>query len=49
MQDLSLITTWIHDFLSSLMPGWLTVTVECLLIGMGLLLAYALLAHFYIY
>ena len=27
MQDLSLITTWIHDFLSSLMPGWLTVTV----------------------
>lgn len=49
MQDLSLITTWIHDFLSSLMPGWLTVTVECLLIGVGLLLVYALLALFYIY
>lgn len=49
MQDLSLITTWIHDFLSSLMPGWLTVTVECLLIGVSLLLVYALLALFYIY
>ncbi len=49
MQDLSLITTWIHDFLSSHMPGWLTVTVECLLIGVGLLLVYALLALFYIY
>ena len=49
MQDLSIITNWIHNFLSSLMPGWLTVTVECLLIGLGLLLVYALLALFYIY
>ena len=31
------------------MPGWLSVTVECLLIGLGLLLVYALLALFYIY
>ena len=46
MQDLSIITNWIHNFL---MPGWLTVTVECLLIGLGLLLVYALLALFYIY
>lgn len=49
MQDLSVITEWIHSFLSSLMPGWLTTTVECLLIGVGLLLVYALLALFYIY
>ena len=48
MQDLSIITNWIHNFLSSLMPAWLTVTVECLLIGVGLLLVYALLALFYI-
>jgi NADH-quinone oxidoreductase subunit H len=31
------------------MPGWLTTTVECVLIGVGLLLVYALLALFYIY
>lgn len=31
------------------MPGWLTTTVECVLIGVGLLLAYSLLALFYIY
>ena len=31
------------------MPTWLTAVVECLLIGVGLLLVYALLALFYIY
>ncbi|MBD5233418.1 MAG: NADH-quinone oxidoreductase subunit NuoH [Bacteroidales bacterium] len=49
MQDFSFITTWIDNALRSLMPGWLTVTVECLLIGVGVLLAYSLLALFYIY
>jgi NADH-quinone oxidoreductase subunit H len=49
MQDLSIITDWIHNLLSSFMPGWLTTTVECVLIGVGLLLVYALLALFYIY
>lgn len=49
MQDLSIITDAIHSFLLSFMPGWLTVTVECVLIGVGLLLVYALLALFYIY
>jgi NADH-quinone oxidoreductase subunit H len=49
MQDLSIITTWIHDLLMSFCPSWLTVTIECVLIGVGLLLAYALLALFYIY
>ncbi|MBQ4345449.1 MAG: NADH-quinone oxidoreductase subunit NuoH [Muribaculaceae bacterium] len=49
MYDLSLITDWIHNLLSSFMPGWLTTTVECVLIGVGLLLVYALLALFYIY
>ncbi len=49
MQDLSFITTWLDNSLRSFMPGWLTVTVECLLIGVGLLLVYALLALFYIY
>lgn len=49
MQDFSTITDAIHSFLLSFLPGWLTTTVECVLIGVGLLLVYALLALFYIY
>ncbi len=49
MQDFSFLTTWVDNSLRSIMPGWLSVTVECLLIGVGLLLVYALLALFYIY
>ncbi|MDE6206823.1 MAG: NADH-quinone oxidoreductase subunit NuoH [Muribaculaceae bacterium] len=49
MQDLSFITDWINISLRSIMPGWLAVTTECVLIGIGLLLVYALLALFYIY
>ena len=49
MQDFSIATEWIHNLLSSFMPNWLTVFTECLLIGVLLLLVYALLALFYIY
>ena len=51
MQDFAVITDWIHCFLLNTLglPSWLTVTVECVLIGVGLLLLYALLALFYIY
>lgn len=51
MQDFSVITNWIHNFLISTLglPSWLTVTIECVAIGVGLLLVYALLALFYIY
>ncbi len=49
MQDFSLITSWIDNALRSIMPGWLTTTVECLIVGVGLLLVYALLALFYIF
>lgn len=50
MQDLSVISNWIHSFLLGTcgLPGWLTVTIECVLIAVVLLLAYALLALFYI-
>lgn len=47
--DFSVVTSWIHDLLGSFMPGWLVTTTECVLIGVGLLLVYALLALFYIY
>lgn len=49
MFNFSVITTWIHDLLASFLAPWLVTTVECVLIGVGLLLAYALLALFYIY
>lgn len=49
MYDCSSITDWIHGLLASFMPDWLVVTTECVLIGVGLLLVYALLALFYIY
>lgn len=50
MFDFSVITNWINQFLlvTCGLPSWLTVTIECLLIGIGLLLVYALLALFYI-
>lgn len=49
MYDLSIITNWIHELLLSVMPGWLATTIECVAIGVALLLVYALLALFYIY
>ena len=49
MQDYSIITDEIHRFLLTYLTFWLPVTVECVLIGVGLLLVYALLALFYIY
>lgn len=51
MQDFAVITNWIHNFLLQTLglPTWLTVTIECVAIGVGLLLVYALLALFYIY
>ncbi len=48
MQDLSAGTAWFHSLLLGFMPEWAAVTLECLLIGVGLLLLYAVLALFYI-
>ena len=49
MFDFSIVTSWIDNLLKGWMPSWAATTVECVLIGVGLLLAYALLALFYIY
>ena len=49
MFDFSYLTGWIHNLLSSFMPQWLTVTTECVLIGVALLLTYSVLALFYIW
>lgn len=47
--NFSVVTSWIHDLLASFMAPWLVTCTECVLIGVGLLLLYALLALFYIY
>lgn len=48
MQDLSVGTAWLHSFLTDYIPEWAAVPLECLLIGVGLMLLYAVLALFYI-
>lgn len=45
----SVVTEWIHNLLSSFMAPWLVTCTECVLVGVGLLLVYALLALFYIF
>lgn len=47
MLDSAVVNTFFTETLH--MAPWLAVTVECLLVGLGLLLVYALLALFYIY
>lgn len=51
MQDFSVFTTWFHNALTQWigLPHWGAVTLECVLIGVALLLTYAVLALFYIY
>ena len=49
MFNFSVLTNWIDNLLRSLMPEWLTVVTECVLIGLVLLLTYSVLALFYIY
>ena len=49
MQDFSIVTQWIHGTLTNYVPEWLAIVFECLGIGIALLLAYALLALFYIW
>ncbi|MDE6449068.1 MAG: NADH-quinone oxidoreductase subunit H, partial [Muribaculaceae bacterium] len=48
--DFSTITQWFNNLLLGWgMAPWLVTTIECVLVGVGLLLLYALLALFYIY
>lgn len=50
MFDFSLLTEWIGNFLQNTLglPGWLATTIECVGVGLALLLVYSLLALFYI-
>ncbi len=49
MFDFSIVTSWIHQTLSSLMPEGLAVFIECVAIGICILLMYAVLAVILIY
>lgn len=49
MFDFSIVTEWIDNLLRGFMAPWLAIVVECVLIGVALLLLYAVLALFYIY
>ncbi len=48
MYDFSLIPDAIHAFLTGYMPEWAAVTIECVIIGVVLILLYSVLALFYI-
>lgn len=47
--DFNALTQWIDQALSSVMPAWGVVLTECILIGLCLLLGYALIALALIY
>lgn len=44
MFDFSIVTSWIHGMLTSFMPTGLAVFIECVVIGICLMLAYAVIA-----
>ena len=47
--DFAVVTGWFDQLLNGVMPMWLVTIIECLLVAVGLILVYALLALFYIY
>ena len=49
MFDFSIVTSWIHELLTSAMPLGAAIFIECLLVGIGILLAYAVIAIIMIY
>ena len=44
MFDFSIVTNWIHQTLTSLMPEGLAIFLECVVIGVCIILMYAVLA-----
>ena len=42
--DFNAVTGWVHDTLSGMMPAWGVTLTECVLIGLCLLLGYAVIA-----
>lgn len=44
MFDFSIVTSWIHETLTSVMPVGVAVFIECVIVGICIMLAYAVLA-----
>lgn len=49
MFDFSVVTSWIHQMLISLMPEGLAIFIECVVIGVCIILMYAIIAIIMIY
>jgi len=49
MFDFSIVTNWIHELLTSVMPPGLAVFIECVLIGVCIMLMYAVIAMIMIF
>ena len=49
MNDFSTVTGWVHEFLTMHMPDWLTILLECVLVGVCILLLYVVIAVIMIY
>ena len=49
MFDFSIVTSWIHQMLTSVMPERLAISLECVVIGVCIVLMYAILAIILIY
>ena len=48
MFNFGIVTNWFNDLLMGVMPGWAATLIECVIIGVLILLAYTVLALFYI-
>ena len=49
MFDFSIITKWFHTLLTGVMPEWLAIGIECLIVLLFIILLYAILAIVLIY
>ncbi len=48
MFNFGIVTNWINDLLTGCMPVWAATLIECVIIGVLILLTYTVLALFYI-
>lgn len=49
MFDFGIVTNWLHQLLASLMPLWIVTVIECVLVGVCILLLYVVVAVIMIY
>ena len=44
MFDFSIVTSWVHELLTSFMPLGLAIFIECVIVGLCILLMYVVVA-----